>query len=53
MKVERKEDANNVVLINCLMKESEEGSDSKIAVKVERKEDANNDVFDKVFNEGE
>ena len=33
-------------LIKCLMKESEEGSDSKIAVKVERKEDANNDDED-------
>ena len=28
------------------MKESEEGSDSKVAVKVERKEDANNDDED-------
>ena len=40
-------------MIKCLIKETEEGSDSKVAVKVERKEDANNDVFDKVFNEGD
>ena len=42
-----------IFLIKCLMKESEERSDSKVTVKVERKEDANNVVFDKVFNKGD
>ena len=42
-----------IFLIKCLMKKSEERSDSKVTVKVERKEDANNVVFDKVFNKGD